>query len=433
MTIIDQYAFDGCTLLTAIIIPSSVANFGDYAFRNCSNLTAVTIAEGVSSIGNYAFQACSELESVSFPASVTSIGNYSFRNCSKLAKVYIYATSLTKYGYRAFYNNAEGRKIYVPAASVDTYKAEWSDYAADIEALPYYALTMKDGTQDADKWTVKVGDAEKTVTLPITNLKGGETVTLQYNGRLKVKSVTATTDAKPDPLATPLTIEAITAGSIIVANPKAGMQYSLDGGKTKNAVTTDDIVLNAGDKVQFYGNGTTITSYGASSVSDCTQITGSGDGFTCKVYGNIMSLVDEEGFATATTLSGSYNFKYLFKGNAFLTDASGLLLPATKLASYCYYQMFMGCSSLTAAPELPAPTLVSSCYYMMFSGCSKLATVTCLATSGINANNSTSNWLSSAGSQVEGTKTVYTVKSASWPEGKYSGIPTGWTRVNVDN
>ena len=55
---------------------------------------------------------------------------------------------------------------------------------------------MKEGTQDADKWTVKVGDAEKTVTLPITNLKGGETVTLQYNGRLKVKSVKATSDAK---------------------------------------------------------------------------------------------------------------------------------------------------------------------------------------------------------------------------------------------
>lgn len=47
----------------------------------------------------------------------------------------------------------------------------------------------------SDKWTVKVGDAEKTVTLPITNLEGGETVTLKYNGRLKVKGVKATSDA----------------------------------------------------------------------------------------------------------------------------------------------------------------------------------------------------------------------------------------------
>lgn len=61
-----------------------------------------------------------------------------------------------------------------------------------------YSVTMKDGVKDADKWTVKVGDAEKTVTLPITNLKGGETVTLKYNGRLKVKGVKATSDAAPE-------------------------------------------------------------------------------------------------------------------------------------------------------------------------------------------------------------------------------------------
>ena len=39
-------------------------------------------------------------------------------------------------------------------------------------------------------------DKPITVTLPITNLKGGETVTLQYNGRLKVKGVKATSDEK---------------------------------------------------------------------------------------------------------------------------------------------------------------------------------------------------------------------------------------------
>ena len=79
----------------------------------------------------------------------------------------------------------------MPAISLEEYKTKWSAYADKFVALPYYALTMKDGTTDADKWTVKVGDAEKNVTLPITNLKGGETVTLQYNGRLKVKSVKA--------------------------------------------------------------------------------------------------------------------------------------------------------------------------------------------------------------------------------------------------
>lgn len=62
---------------------------------------------------------------------------------------------------------------------------------------PLYAY-MKDGVKDADKWTVKVGDGQAQA-LPIGGLKGdgSETVTLQYNGRLKVKGVKATSDAAP--------------------------------------------------------------------------------------------------------------------------------------------------------------------------------------------------------------------------------------------
>ena len=61
---------------------------------------------------------------------------------------------------------------------------------------PLYAY-MKDGVKDADKWTVKVGEGQAQA-LPIGGLKGdgSEKVTLQYNGRLKVKGVTATSDEK---------------------------------------------------------------------------------------------------------------------------------------------------------------------------------------------------------------------------------------------
>ena len=272
----------------------------------------------------------------------------------------------------------------------------------------------------------------------------------------------ATSDAAPaeEPvtLATPLTIEAITAGSIYVKNLKEGMQFSLDGGATKTPVTTDAIPVAAGDKVQFYGKGTSITSYGSNVMTECTTINGRGDGFTCKVYGNIMSLVDEENFATATTLSDSYTFKFLFYNNTKLTDANGLLLPATTLQASCYYAMFSNCSALTAAPALPATQLaehcynsmfnecyaltaapvlpakklVNRCYYSMFNLCQNLATVTCLATSGINQDSSTSYWLNDAGSAVQGTKTVYTVSKDNWPS-DFTVIPNGWTLENIDN
>jgi len=81
---------------------------------------------------------------------------------------------------------------------------------------------------------------------------------------------------------------------------------------------------------------------------------------------------------------------------------------------------------------LPATQLANNCYRQMFMGCSKLATVICLATSGINQLSSTINWLGSAGTEAEGTKTIYTVSTAEWPTGN-NGIPTDWTRVNIDN
>jgi len=71
-----------------------------------------------------------------------------------------------------------------------------------------------------------------------------------------------------------------------------------------------------------------------------------------------------------------YAFQYLFYNCTAITDASELLLPATTLADYCYGDMFHGCTSLTAVPELPATTLASRCYYYMFYGCTgiKLST-----------------------------------------------------------
>ena len=192
VTTIGDDAFYNCSSLTAINLPAGLTSIGSNAFYNCSNLANVTIPDGVTTIGNQAFRNCSKLESITLPVSVTRVSSNAFRNCSMLAEVNIFAVSLQTYGSNAFMSTPDGLKIYVPSISLEEYKTRWSAYADKFVALPYYALTMKEGTQDADKWTVKVGDAEKTVTLPITNLEGGETVTLKYNGRLKVNGVKAT-------------------------------------------------------------------------------------------------------------------------------------------------------------------------------------------------------------------------------------------------
>jgi hypothetical protein len=74
-------------------------------------------------------------------------------------------------------------------------------FGSYVQGIPVSAISplyayMKDGVKDADKWTVKVGEGQAQA-LPIGGLKGDgkETVTLQYNGRLKVKGVTAVKEA----------------------------------------------------------------------------------------------------------------------------------------------------------------------------------------------------------------------------------------------
>ena len=98
-----------------------------------------------------------------------------------------------------------------------------------------------------------------------------------------------------------------------------------------------------------------------------------------KTKGNIMSLVDPnysaEDAITDLTQVGSSAFTNLFSGSTTLTDASGLLLPATTLSLDCYESLFHGCTSLTGIPELPATTLADYCYIRMFRNCTSLTQV----------------------------------------------------------
>ena len=300
-------------------------------------------------------------------------------------------------------------------------------------AAPTYTLSNV-----PDGWTVTADGDTVTLQGDTARIYEGAAVVLipPDSLRRRIASVTLTDAApaeEPVTLATPMTMEALTDGTIVVyydvmnCTPPS-MKYSLNGGDKTTISSTTTINVSAGDKVQFYGNGTSTTAYDGEIGGGDYKISIAGGTASVKVYGNIMSLVDETGYETATTVAEKA-FRHLFQDNSTLTDASGLLLPATTLAQECYASMFYACGALTAAPVLPATTLVTNCYYGMFFGCSSLSSVTCLATSGINTNYSTSYWLYNAGTQATGTKTFTAVSSANWPSGN-NGIPSGWTRVD---
>ena len=131
--------------------------------------------------------------------------------------------------------------------------------------------------------------------------------------------------------------------------------------------TTTITLANAGDKVYFRGDNTTVSE----SPSIYYKFVMSGK---IAASGNIMSLLDKT--CQSTTISNNYCYYSMFNGCTSLTTAPAL--PATTLASNCYDYMFIGCKSLTTAPALPATTLASNCYHCMFRGCTSLTTVPAL-------------------------------------------------------
>ena len=81
---LGRSAFEGCSSLTSLTIPSSVTSIGEAAFKGCSGLTSLTIPSSVTSIGYAAFYGCSGLINLTIPSSVTSIGNQAFCGCCGL-------------------------------------------------------------------------------------------------------------------------------------------------------------------------------------------------------------------------------------------------------------------------------------------------------------------------------------------------------------
>ena len=80
--------------------------FSDYSLENsCTKIQSVTLPNTLKIIGDYAFYGCSSLTNITIPDSVTSIGYYAFDGCSNLNTIKL-GKSIEFIGPGAFYNTA---------------------------------------------------------------------------------------------------------------------------------------------------------------------------------------------------------------------------------------------------------------------------------------------------------------------------------------
>ena len=106
-------AFEDCTSLTSIKLPSTLRNIGDNTFNNCSSLENVTIPSGVKIIHSFVFYDCTSLKTVKLPNGIIKIDDRAFCGCTSLKTINL-PNSIINIDYGAFNGCESLSKISIP-------------------------------------------------------------------------------------------------------------------------------------------------------------------------------------------------------------------------------------------------------------------------------------------------------------------------------
>ena len=108
-------------------------------------------------LGDFAFEGCSGLTSLTIPSSVTSIGNYAFVGCSGLISIYAYMEKIPEFGYNVFNCNAKNCTVYVPTGTVDAYKSSEFGYfekIVEFDATGIDKVTTSNDAKELSRYSV---------------------------------------------------------------------------------------------------------------------------------------------------------------------------------------------------------------------------------------------------------------------------------------
>ena len=187
-----------------------------------------------------------------------------------------------------------------------------------------YTVSLKDGVKDADKWTITPTEATTTGVAENTE------VTLQYNGRLKVKSVTATSDEKLAEASVP---DGAINGKFSVSD---GKQVYFSKGNLRYASSKwsffdnqyDFYTSYSADAWDKFGWSTSATTYGMSTSSNNDDYSGDFVDWGATMGAGWRTLTSDEWAyllktRSASTVNGTENGRY---AKAKINDVGGVIL-----------------------------------------------------------------------------------------------------------
>lgn len=387
LTVIEEMAFAFCSSLGAITIPSSVRQIGSAAFIECFQLSDIIFNNDQCNIGEYAFSLCSNLRTVSLPSgtvgmeafswcltleyveiasNVTSLGAMAFYRCDALQEVHFYGYNTT-YGSNVFQGILGTAECYVPCGALSIYSGLSSYFPGGMyeECTAAQTITYV-STSSGTKITVGTNLIDQVAEHTISGTAG----TIKFKAPLSVIPVNAfANNSYLRNMTLPEGILTIGSGAFQNCSNLRGINFP-------TSLTTIGSFAFQGCSYLSYGAAltipSTVTSVGNRAFQSCTQI------IRLTLQAQSISSYAFQGCSRLTTLTvGTYCVSI---GNAAFKNCSSLssitfnsttLLGSTKGQRYIYDQAFAG----TAVSTVTIPRYIAYIGTDAFSDCPNLQSI----------------------------------------------------------
>ena len=353
VTIIEEFAFDGCYGLTSVVIPPTVTEVRSYAFNDCSALMSVTMPSSVVNVGRGAFAGCERLTSVMIPSSVASIGADVFSTCSLLTEIIVDPSNgvyASEDG--VLYNKTESELIQCPAGKTG-------------------ALTISSGVTSIGDNAFFGCSGLKCVTMPSSVARIGYQAFRGCSGLTSVTMPSSVTSIDGS------AFSGCSGLTEIVVDSANGVYASEDG--VLYDKTESELIQCPAGKAGALTIPFGVTSIGSSAFSDCSELTSVTIPSSVKSIGSAFPgnsrlteiVVDSNNKVYATEDGVLYNKtkSELIQCPAGKTGTLTIPSSVTSIRSSAFY----GCSGLTS---VTMPSNVTSIGDYAFYECSDLTSVT---------------------------------------------------------